>query len=158
MGGVFPIMHVIIIIIISAVHATVGRCHGLHNSRHTLQSWATSSHPLTATNFLDAVSPSPFRSSSWSPSFSGTGCPLWCYLAPPGVAHSGDMSCPLSSRALHLSIIPTTFVTLHLLLYTSILYLPLSILHVHVVITCPGLGPWLRLSLGWFSINVELCP
>ena len=85
-----------IIIIISVVHATADR------GRPQLPpciSILSHSHPLTATNFLDVVSPSPFGSSSYSFSFSG--CPFSCYLCPPGVAPSGYMSCPLSSHAPH---------------------------------------------------------
>ena len=80
-----------IIIIISAVHATAGRWPPQLTPCTSILSH---SHPLTATNF-----PSPFGSPSYSFSFSG--CPFWCYLGPPGVAHSGYMSCPLSSHAQH---------------------------------------------------------
>ena len=86
----------IIFSIISAVHATAGRwppqltpCSLILNCPH----------PLIATNFLDVVSPSPFGSPSYLFSFSG--CPFWCYLSPPGVAHSSYMSCPLPSPAPH---------------------------------------------------------
>ena len=83
---------IIIIIIISAVHATAGRWPP---KLATCTSILSHSHPLTATNFLDVVFPSP------SYSFSFSGCPFLCYLGPPGVAHSGYMSCPLSSHAPH---------------------------------------------------------
>ena len=87
---------IIIIIIISAVHATAGRRLPQFAPCTSILSH---SHPLTAIKFLDAVSPSPFRSSSCSSPFCG--CPLWYYLGLPDVAHSGNMSCPLSSHALH---------------------------------------------------------
>ena len=70
----------------------------LHNSRHALR-FLSHSHLLTATNFLDVVSPSPFGSPSYPFSFSGW--PFWGYLGPRGVAHSGYMSGPLSSHAPH---------------------------------------------------------
>ena len=68
--------HHLIIIIISAVHATAARsppqlapyCSNLSHS-----------NPMTATNFLDVVSPYPFGSASYPLSFSG--CPFCCYLA-----------------------------------------------------------------------------
>ena len=85
-----------IIIIISAIHATAGKWPP---QLAPCTSILTHSHPLTATNFLDVVSPSPFGSPSYSLSFSG--CPFWSYHGPPGVAHSGYMSCPLSSHAPH---------------------------------------------------------
>ena len=85
-----------IIIIISAVHATAGRWPPQLTPCTSILSH---SHPLTATNSLDVVSPSPFMSPSYSFSFSG--CSFSCYLGPPGVVHSGYMSCPLSSHAPH---------------------------------------------------------
>ena len=87
---------IIIIIIISAVHVTAGR---LPPQLAPCTSILSHSHPLTTTNFLYVVSPFPFRSPSYSFSFSG--CPFWCYFGPPGVTHSGYMFCPLSSHAPH---------------------------------------------------------
>ena len=84
---VVVVVVVIIIIIISAVHATAGRWPPQPTPCTSILSHP---HPLTATNFLDVVSPSPFG-------FPFSGCPFWCYLGPPGVAHSSYMSCPLSS-------------------------------------------------------------
>ena len=84
------------ITIISAVHATAGRWPP---QVVPCTSILSHSHPLTATNLRDVVSSSPFRSPTYS--FSFTGCPFWCYFDPPGVAHSGYMSCPLSSHAPH---------------------------------------------------------
>ena len=77
----------------TAAHATTGR---RPPQPAPCTSILSHSHPLPATNFLNIVSPSPPGSSSHSSSFSG--CPLRCY---PDVAHSGYMSCPLSSHALH---------------------------------------------------------
>ena len=54
---------------------------------------------MTATNFLDVVSSSPFGSPSYSLSFSK--CSFWCYLGPPSISHSGYSSCPLSSHVMH---------------------------------------------------------
>ena len=58
-------------IIISAVHATAGRWPPQLTPCTSILSHP---HPLTATNFLDVVSPSPFGSPSYSFSFSG--CPF----------------------------------------------------------------------------------
>ena len=87
---------IIIIIIISAVHATVGKWPPQLTPCTSILSHP---HPLTATSFLHVVSPSPVGSPSNSLSFSG--CPFWCYLGPPGVAHSSYMSSQMSSHAPH---------------------------------------------------------
>ena len=69
------------VISISAIHTTAGRrppqlvpCTSILNH----------SHPFTATNFLDVVSPSPFGSSSYSffvlwVSILSLSWPTWCY-------------------------------------------------------------------------------
>ena len=93
---IIVVVVIIIIIITSAVHATAGRWPP---QLAPCTSILSRPHPLIATNFLDVVSPSPFGSSSYS--FSFPGCPFWCYLGPPGAAHSSYMSCPLSSHAPH---------------------------------------------------------
>ena len=93
---VVVVIIITIIIIISAVHGSAGRWPPQLTPCTSILSY---SHPLTATNFLDVVSPSPFGFPSYWFSFSG--CPFWCYLGPPCVAHYGYMSCPLSSYALH---------------------------------------------------------
>ena len=61
----------LVVIIISAVHATAGRWSPQLSPCTSILSH---SHPLTATNFLDVVSLSPFGSHSYSFSFSG--CPF----------------------------------------------------------------------------------
>ena len=61
----------IIIIFISAVYATAGRWL---QQLTPCTSILSQPHPLTAINFLDVVSPSPFGSPSYSFSFSG--CPF----------------------------------------------------------------------------------
>ena len=65
------IIILIIIIIISAVHAAAGRWPPQLTPCTSILSHP---HPLTATNFLHVVSPSPFGSPSYSFSFSG--CPF----------------------------------------------------------------------------------
>ena len=134
---------VIIIIIISAVHATAGRWP----SHLTLcTSILSHTHPLTAKNVLYIVSPSPFGSPSYSFSFSG--CPFWCYLGPPGVAHSSYMSCPLSSHAPH-SIISFTPV-LHLIISFRILSL-FVIFNNNLSLLC-----WATASFSWYFVRVHV--
>ena len=89
-----------IIIIISAVHATAGRWPPQLTPCTSILS---QSHPLTATNFLDVVSPPPILL------FSLLWVSIQIYLGPPGVAPSGYMSCPLSSHVLH-SIVSFTYI------------------------------------------------
>ena len=136
---------ILIISIISAIHATAGR-------------WPTQlapctlilshSHPLTATNFLHVVFPCPFRSYPYSFSFSG--CPFWYYLASPGAAHSGYMSCPLTFHAPHslLYLFP-----LVLDLITSLRILSLFMMFNNDL----SMLLWATASFSWCFVSPYLC-